>query len=376
MNKHAVAVKISPQEHFEQDITENLDNTDQQFLPDIAQIPDTLDIPDNLEALDNLELNVKHAISSHTEYASSQIITQSNKVKYHDTEEPTKKHDYLTEIVGAMASLNHQGLSHENLGRVDGEGRSFREALALSCKRIADQLNGKSLIYVELGPEPIKTSFILQVLLDLGVKIKRYIAVDINPASEEPLRPVFANILGDTPIDFVISSFEDFSLQDYLGDTEEPAIITMLGFQEGNDDPVIMTNWLKGIARKDDMLLSEIQLYKTAGAAKISEFYRNPKMQRFSRIAFEQAITYATLSSGRFLLLPVQTSRGEPVFAAILCEEFIDSERQRKLFVSNYCLKFDLSQYRAYRQMDEYFKIVEDVLTEDQTLMFQISVRN
>ncbi len=323
-----------------------------------------------------LEMNVKKALYSHTEFSAQQIITQSNKYKYHDAVAPNKSHDYLTEIVDAMASLNKQGLTNESLGQISHEGMSFKDALESSIEKVAQRLNGKGLIYVELGPEPIKTSFILQKLLDLGVNITRYIAVDINPASEAPLRPIFEGILGKTPVDFVNASFEDFSLNAYLGATDEPALITMLGFQEGNDDPYTITNWLQQIARTDDMLLSEVQLYSNTSAINISSFYRNPMMQRFSRIAFEQGVKDSAISVGRFYLLPVQTSDGEFIFAAILCEEFLDADRNRKLFVSNYCLKFDFPQYRAYREIDKHFKIVEETLTQDETLMFQISLRN
>lgn len=323
-----------------------------------------------------LEMNVKRALFSHTEFSEQQIITQSNKYKYHDEEAPTQTHDYLTEIVDAMASLNKQGLTLKGLGQIDDRGVSFKDALEVSIKKIANRLNGKGLIYVELGPEPIKTSFILQKLLEHNVKIARYIAVDINPASEAPLRPIFEEILGKTPVEFVNASFEDFSLSAHLGQTDEPALITMLGFQEGNDDPYTITNWLQQIARMDDMLLSEVQLYSNASAANISSFYRNPMMQRFSRIAFEQGVKDSAISVGRFYLLPVQTSDGEYIFAAILCEEFLDAERSRKLFVSNYCLKFDFSQYQAYREIDKHFKIVEETLTQDETLLFQISLRN
>lgn len=323
-----------------------------------------------------LEMNVKKALYSHSEFSSSQIITQSNKFKYHDHAAPEQTHDYLGEIVEAMASLNRQGLSFDDLGRIDGQGTSFKDALDGTVSKVAKRLNGRGLIYVELGPEPIKTSFILNKLLEHGVKIARYISVDINPASEAPLRPIFEKILKDTPVTFVNASFEDFSLDSYLGETEELALITMLGFQEGNDDPHTITDWMQKIARQDDMLLSEVQLYGNGSAANISSFYRNPMMQRFSRIAFEQAIKDSTISVSRFFLLPVQTSSGEYIFAAILCEEFIDKERKRKLFVSNYCLKFDLSQYREYREINKHFKIVEETLTEDETLLFQISVRN
>lgn len=330
----------------------------------------------NVDENQTLEMNVKKALYSHTEFSAHQIITQSNKYKYHDAVTPSKSHDYLAEIVDAMASLNMQGLTNESLGQINQAGTSFKSALEISVEKIAQRLNGKGLIYVELGPEPVKTSYILKKLLDHGVKIIRYIAVDINPASEAPLRPIFERILGGTPVDFVNASFEDFSLSAYLGTTHEPALITMLGFQEGNDDPYTVTDWLQSIARQDDMLLSEVQLFSNARALNISSFYRNPMMQRFSRIAFEQGVKDSAISVGRFYLLPVQTSDGEFIFAAILCEEFLDADRNRKLFVSNYCLKFDFPQYRAYREIDKHFKIVEETLTQDETLMFQISLRN
>ena len=322
----------------------------------------------------SLENEVKRSISMHTEFRYDQIVTQSNVEKYFDRNNPHQENEYLNQVVEAMAGLNKEGMNSPNLGRVSKNGSEFSATLKKTCEWFAATSEKKTIVYVELGPEPVKTSRIIGYLLENDIQIEHYVAVDINPASEKYMRPAIEKLLPNSKLSFVTSSFEEFQLAEFLENNSTPAFITMLGFQEGNDDPEIMTKWLAGIARSGDFLLSEVQLYNFEKAAKISNFYAHPLMQKFSRIAFEQ-YNGPALSSNRFFLLPVKTRSRELILVAILAEEFLDEDRVRKLFVSNFCLKFTELQYANYRQMGNQFKILNKFDTEDNTLQFQISKR-
>ena len=149
----------------------------------------------------------------------------------------------------------------------------------------------------------------------------------------------------------------------------------MLGFQDGNEDPHVMCNRLRAMARSGDMLLSETQLFDAGNAERISEFYAHPLMQRFSRIAFERSFGGAIPSLNLFFLLPLPSPYDAILYVAVLAEEFMFDSENRHLFVSNYCLKLSRYQYKNYREHNNYFIIMAENITEDQTILFQLSRR-
>ncbi|WP_428674981.1 hypothetical protein [Roseibium sp.] len=333
------------------------------------------DILDGNEDLLPLQHRVHRSIASHTEFGLDRIFTQDNRVKYSSGASRETAADHLDEVFRLMRALNREGLGTEDLGRLTMEGTSFRDALWQICAQIAENAAGSPLVYVELGPEPVKTGFIIRTLQAMGVRIDRYVAVDINPMSTAHMRPALEEILTGTRLDFVTTSFDAFRLNDVLKSDAPPALVTMLGFQEGNDDPFVVNGWLRDIARPGDLLLSESQLYNAGQIGKIPVFYAHPAMQRFSRIAFEQAVDRTAPTLNRFFLLPVVFRDGQTAQVAILGEEFSNAANGRNLHVSNYCLKLTLDQYRHYRSHGGHFEITGETLTDDQTLHFQLSRR-
>jgi len=331
--------------------------------------------PHSISQEASLQQKVHRAIAAHTEFSLDRILTQDNRVKYTNAGSQETSTGHLDEVFQLMRQLNEGGIASATLGQLRENGRSFRSALEESCQAIARSLAGEPLVYVELGPEPIKTGFILKTLLRMGVTIDRYIAVDINPKSSGPMKDALSAILPATPLTFVTASFEDFRLADTVGKDAPHAVVTMLGFQEGNDDPFVVNDWLANIARPGDLLLSESQLYTAGQVDKISGFYAHPAMQRFSRIAFERAVDRSQPTLNRFFLLPVAFRDGQCAQVAILAEEYAGSINARNLHVSNFCLKLTLDQYRHYRQEGGHFTIVGESSTDDQTLHFQLSRR-
>lgn len=338
----------------------------------------TVDQPDleiEVSPASSLQSRVHRAIASHTEFSLDRIVTQDNRVKYTNRGRETESTGHLDEVFRLMRELNETGVGSDTLGRLKTDGRSFKDALMRSCAQIAAEFGGNPLIYVELGPEPIKTGFILKTLQELGVTIDRYIAVDINPMSVAHMRTALEEVLPGTPLQFVTCSFDEFRLRDVVEDGAPPAVITMLGFQEGNDDPFLVNEWLRDIARTGDLLLSESQLYTKHHTEKIPFFYGHPAMQRFSRIAFEQSVDRALPTLNRFFLLPVPFQENETTHVAILGEEFSSTINGRNLHVSNFCLKLTLKQYRLYREHGGFFRITGETFTDDETLHFQLSRR-
>ena len=327
------------------------------------------------ELTHSLERKVRWALAAHTEYSLDRILTQDNREKYTNDGRPNVEAGDLDEVFHLMRQLNVAGVGSETLGRIREDGTSFRDALSNICFRVASALDKKHLIYVELGPEPVKTTFILKALLQMGITIERYVAVDINPMSCVPMRSAVQEVLGDTTLEFVTTSFDAFRLEDHIPDGSAPALITMLGFQEGNDHPVLVNDWLRAIARPDDLVLSESQLYSASHAHSISAFYAHPAMQRFSRLAFETALERTAKSVTRFFLLPVFFQDGQTVMVAVLGEEFSNASHERMLHVTNFCLKLTAEQYRYYRLDSAFFEIVGETFTDDETLHFQLSRR-
>ncbi|TYC54091.1 hypothetical protein FMN50_13215 [Rhodobacterales bacterium] len=327
------------------------------------------------EAFQSLQNRVHRAIASHTEFSLDRIVTQDNRVKYTNKGRKQSSTDHLDEVFQLMRQLNEVGVGSETLGCLQENGSSFRDALRQCCEQVAAEFDNRPLTYVELGPEPIKTGFVLKTLLDLGVTIDRYIAVDINPMSSDHMRAVVEEILPGTPLSFVTAAFEEFSLETHVGLQAPAALVTMLGFQEGNDDPFVVNEWLANVARPGDLLLSESQLYKAGQIDKIPYFYAHPAMQRFSRIAFEQSVDRTLPTLNRFFLLPVPFRDGETAQVAILAEEFANTISGRNLHVSNFCLKLTVDQYRHYRRERGFFEIAGETFTDDETLHFQLSRR-
>ncbi|MDN3721270.1 hypothetical protein QW131_24075 [Roseibium salinum] len=131
----------------------------------------TIGQPDHLDVNErplSLQRRVHRAIASHTEFSLDRIVTQDNRVKYTNAGRPKSSADHLDEVFRLMRELNEAGVGSHALGRLSETGSSFRRALEDICAKVAETFSGKPLIYVELGPEPVKTGFIVKTLLELG----------------------------------------------------------------------------------------------------------------------------------------------------------------------------------------------------------------
>jgi len=315
---------------------------------------------------------IRRALTHHIGFAGSDIDIQKNKVKYFNPVNPLSPDAKLEEVFGLMRGLNRAALADPHLCRNGGGGHSFSEALSDAADAAAVRFAGREIHYVELGPEPTKTTFILRRLIERGVRISSYVGVDINPASVAAMRKDLAAILGPEKTRYRVTPFERFRVDD-VRDGATPALVTMLGFQEGNEDPLTASAWLQRVAGPGDIVLAEMQVMPETGSEAVMKFYRHPLMVRFSRLAFERA-RGLTPSLGRVFVLPVPVSDGQTIEAAIMCEEYAAGDRHR-LFVSNYCLKYRLEQYRRHREREGRFGVCHEALTDDRSVLFQLACR-
>lgn len=313
------------------------------------------------------------AVHAHFGRSVADVLLQENSEKYHDADNPLAADDRLREVFHLMRLLNEEALATPGLGRLDGQGPGFAQALGHSLDAVVARLDGRPLQYIELGPEPAKTCFILRELIARGVEIASYTAVDINPASVREMHGPLAEILPESRIHHRISSFESFRV-DPVRNPEAQVLLTMLGFQEGNDDPAVMSDWLAGMSGPGDLLLAESQLLVPGREDLVTGFYGHRHMRRFSRIAFERILGERP-SEYHALLLPVRLSDGTVAQTMILGESFAGSDGHARFLVTNFCTKFTESYLEWYRVRDNQFKVEDARYVSDRSIVFQLSRR-
>ena len=316
---------------------------------------------------------VAQALSRSLRVSLQDIILQENSEKYREsaTDNLAEQDALLREVFEIMWRLNEAALQDHRIGTLPGRDVSFRSALQMSLLDIARSCRGRPLQYVELGPEPAKTCFILEGLHALGITIHSYTGVDINPQSAPVMREALSRVLREDQILHRTALFEDFRV-DAIRKPGCRALVTMLGWQEGNDDPYIMSSWLENMTQAGDLLLSEAQVFDRERQGNIMEFYDGPLMRRFSRIAFERRFGARASSYGTWLI-PVRLSDGRREMALVIGERFVQDGRP-KLLVTNFCTKFTAKSLRLYRET-ALFRVIEERFTADRTILFQLSAR-
>jgi len=322
----------------------------------------------------NLQSRVKAGLAEHLGLAGIDVRIQDNKDKYHDPRNPFVAGAELEEVFVLMKGLNELALGDARVC-ADARGRaSFRETLQAAVADIRRGFRGRAFDYVELGPEPAKTGFIIRRLLESGARIGNYVSVDINPASNAVMRDRLAGLLPAERIHHRITSFERFRLDD-IREQGRPALVTSLGFQEGNEDPDGLPGFYRRLLSPGDLLLSEMQLRPAAGWGPVEAFYGHPHMRRFSRLAFER-LYGATASQTGLAIVPVGALAEEELSAAVLYERPRQAgDGLPRAFITNYCLKYSNLQFRALRQRSGCLRVASQRLTGDRSVAFQLSRR-
>lgn len=334
----------------------------------------------------SLEDRVREALCEHLEFSPDEVRSQENKDKYYDPRNPFVAGPELEEVFSLMKRLNEAALRDESIGTSEDGSGSFRDTLALTAGDITRHFSGREFDYVELGPEPAKTGFVVAELLGQGARIRRYVGVDINPASKKVMQEALSRHLAPDQIRHRISSFDRFALDD-IRENGVPALVTTLGFQEGNEDPATLPAFYRRLLGPGDLLLSEMQLRPEDAPdhawAPVRSFYRHPFMRRFSRIAFERRFG-AVPSRGGFALVKAGSFADQDLWAAVLYEMPFLSTRNRpsslpgslpRAFITNFCLKYSDRQFRELRRFSGCQELLGQNWTGDGSVAFQLSRR-
>jgi len=320
----------------------------------------------------DLETLTRMAVAHQAGVPLRAIRSQPNKDKYHDVTTPIATSDSLTEIFYLMRSLNERAVEDSRIGSDSRGWWSFRDVLNRHATDIADAMYGREFTYVELGPEPVKTTYLINRLRAFGVRIARYIGVDINPASVEPMRKCLSELLDPMQIESRICDFADLTAED-IHPTSSPSLVTMFGFQEGNEHPGVMAERLNAILRSGDLVASEMQVADHGDLHKLRTFYDTPEMRRFSRLTFERMIG-SVPSTYRIFTPWLDLRLGSPVVACVTAEQFRDAGSGRSsICLTNWCLKLSSAQLRLARERDASLHVTAERRTGDRSVLFQLA---
>jgi len=321
---------------------------------------------------DNLRNLIVEALARHTKIPKTRIISQPNREKYWNPENPLDATPELDEVFYLMRALNARALRNSSIA-ADEMGRlNFSVAIARFATDIADAIHDRPFTYVEMGPEPIKTTCLIRCLRAHGVRLTGYIGIDINPASEKPMREALASEIEPSMTHFCFRDFANLASTDVH--TEDfPSLITMLGFQDGNEHPYTIARRLKKIVLPGDLVASEMHVGTKSTFDKIQEFYESPEMKRFSRLAFERIIGMLP-SEYCIHTLDIDAGFASPVPVCVTSESFEDPDTgTTSLCATNWCLKLSPLQHRYTREAGTNMQIIAERRTGDRTISFQLA---
>ncbi|PHH90507.1 hypothetical protein CDD83_3471 [Cordyceps sp. RAO-2017] len=346
---------------------------------------------------------VAEALAEHGFIKLEKLIVLDNSSKYdpdgmdHVSEDVSDR-EALGAIFECMADLNRTAVQSPTLCAGD-QGISFRDALHASTDQLVRLINNRPVRYVELGPEPWKSSTILSKLLGAGVTVRQYIGVDINPESEELMRRELESRIGADKFSYWVRNFYEASADEHppLPPSAQPrqdnddyvTVITNLGFQEGNDLPSRIGSMLARLTRPGDLLLSEMQVCPSkitdlVSTTCIQEFYLQPEMRRFSALVRQRAYKGLSGSPSQgnendtadeylYKLVPLQTEVGMVNVATTLMSVMVQGIK--KYILTNSCLKYTLDQFVRAREMMGDFAVRAVEETGDKSVVFQVAER-
>ncbi|EKT4523943.1 hypothetical protein QEM13_003222 [Pseudomonas putida] len=306
-------------------------------------------------------------------YQNVRLWTVENHEKYSTLAQPEPgpgaDHRYNHEIFLLMRALNEQGVGQAGLcADAKGQG-ALKNVIGNVAERLAALGSGRRVHYVELGPEPIKSVCLLKRMAETSSSI-RYTAIDINQASEpamsDAVRPI---VQGAGSFNYMAADYRTVT-RDALRHDQDLTLITLLGFQEGNELPVSTGRLIRNLAGDATYILSEMQVYDQGLQNAILTFYANPCMVEFSRmVALQQGFTPS--GEHEAILLPLRLL-DEPIHVAVTLQP-VQHLRQQGYLLTNICLKYTPEQFRRIRARHCNCSVVDEFVSGDGSVRYQIA---
>ncbi|PRA28287.1 hypothetical protein [Pseudomonas poae] len=274
------------------------------------------------------------------------------------------------EILRLMTSLNLEGISRADMCATPcGKG-----ALGGLLRTVADDLvelvGQGGLHYVELGPEPIKTSALIHHLLESGTKPLHYTAVDINETSQSVMREVVAPLLAAPEgFRYLATDFRTLRRR-HIECGQDMTLITMLGFQEGNELPHTIGEIIQRVGGARTYVLSEMQLSTPEGDEHIHRFYRHDSMRRFSdlmgiKLGFEKTGNHEVIVS------EIEYDSDRYRVAATLLP--VSNGTDDGYLLTNICLKYTREQFNRVRRDYGGCRVIGEYCSGDGSVLYQLS---
>ena len=321
-----------------------------------------------------LDFVVHEAVSNFLGIPPESVVSMPNSEKYHESDQPTLATLELHEVFAIMRDLNREGTSNQTLCTSEHGGPSFRETMISVIDDITRHADGRPVRYVELGPEPIKTGIILETLQENGTRIDSYTGIDINPASEGIIRQAVGRFLPSEKIRHLTADYHTVNGFQPANDNAV-TLVTMLGFQEGNESPRRMAGMFRRMPDPGDVLLAEMQLLPRANWLAVFDFYSNELMRRFSKIGLRKMFGEIDSVYG-VVLVPVPVEICGTGFVAVTTERIVaEGDLKDTVIITNYCLKFTQEDFRRVREFDGSFRIISQRTTGDESVGFQLAER-
>ncbi len=316
---------------------------------------------------------VIRALSRHKGLESAHIWSVENEEKYSTLElqraSGLRSKLVSKEIFSLMRHLNHEGIFTRGLcSGIQGQG-SLKDTLAAFGEHVSALAQGKKVHYVELGPEPIKTAHLVKALRTQASGILLYTAVDINETSERSMKNAIAPLLdNENNFHYVAANYHHLCRSD-IDRKQDLTLITMLGFQEGNELPTVIGELIRNLSDSTTYVVSEMQLYIEGHNKHIYDFYQNDCMVAFSRLV-SQLQEFQTTGDHIVTLLTLPVL-GRELYAAVTLQPGTRDGIPGYL-ITNICLKYTMEQFRAIRQYQG-LEVIDEFMTGDASVVYQLS---
>ena len=303
---------------------------------------------------------------------SGRIWTIENAEKYSTlSSQASDPHQWISEeIFSLMTSLNTEGMTRADLCAAPSGYGSLDQTLRAVADDLVVLLGQDRLHYVELGPEPVKTSALIGYLLEHGVEPQDYTAIDINRASHITMRDAVEPLLPAAQgFNYLAKNFRDLE-RHHIERGQDVTLITMLGFQEGNELPGTIGDIIRSVGGKQTYVLSEMQLSMPEGDDHIRRFYEHACMSRFSdliglKMGFEKRGTHQIVVS------EIEHEDDRYRVAATLLP--VSDGREEGYLLTNVCLKYTREQFMRIRQEYGGYKVIGEYCSGDGSVIYQLS---
>ena len=301
------------------------------------------------------------------------VWTVENHEKYstlHRTGDDARRREAGREVFALMRNLNELGVRSPALcADRDGKG-SLREAIGALSERLATLSRGRHVHYIELGPEPVKTTELMKAVSGGGPDHLRYTAVDINESSEDAMRHAIMPFL-KTPgcFNYIADDYRNVQWN-HIDLGQDVTFITMLGFQEGNELPVTIGRLIRNLGGKSTYVVSEMQLLVEGREEPIYDFYQNENMVRFSEIVSRQQ-GFEPLGKHHVSIVRLNLL-GDQFHVAVTLQPVSKAGADGHL-ITNVCLKYTPEQFRHVRLSHGNCRVIDELHSGDGSVVYQIA---